>query len=313
MGNYFKQNMKKIVLIQSHCNTNEKIEILKKNITELRKLDVDILLFSHIMIPSEVIESVDYFVYDKSNPILWEDRRHVHWWANDQIKLETSVPDYGWTVFNQIIKSYDVVRSENYDYFFLVCYDLIIDELVQDVINNTKLGTYRHLKPKNVDGKGVFTDVVFETSLIFLSLNEDQIRVIVENLNKKEYIEHPEWIAELYLEIILSKTGIKLPKLGDVKDLIHESTSVFNQSNNPFYEIFIDNVEPIKVRFIKKNNDSICYLYLNDEMVQIEKQETLICRKNDQIYNLGVFCDGKFDEMTESLSDRKKLNKIILL
>jgi len=48
-------------------------------------------------------------------------------------------------------------------------------------------------------------------------------------------------------------------------------------------------------------------------MVQIEKQETLICRKNDQIYNLGVFCDGKFDEMTQSLYDRKKLNKIILL
>ena len=91
--------MKKIVLIQSHCNTNEKIEILKKNITELRKLDVDILLFSHIMIPSEVIESVDYFVYDKSTMIVYGFFHNTQMAESRAKDLKKSNPELKLSIF----------------------------------------------------------------------------------------------------------------------------------------------------------------------------------------------------------------------
>ena len=98
--------MKNIVLIQSHCDTEEKLDYLKKNIEKIKKFDLEILLFSHIPLNQEVIGMVDYFVFDKSNPILWDERRHYFWWVDNGYKLETTIPDYGWTVFNQIKKSY---------------------------------------------------------------------------------------------------------------------------------------------------------------------------------------------------------------
>mgnify|MGYP003353522814 FL=1 len=59
--------MKNIVLIQSHCDTEEKLDYLKKNIEKIKKFDLEILLFSHIPLNQEVIGMVDYFVFDKSN------------------------------------------------------------------------------------------------------------------------------------------------------------------------------------------------------------------------------------------------------
>lgn len=305
--------MKKIALIQSHCNTEEKLNVLKENIVKLRKLDLDILLFSHIVLPEEIIKSVDFFVYDKSNPILWDERRHLYWWANDHIKLESSVADYGWTVFNQIIKSYNTVSDLEYDMFYIVCYDLVIDSFVTDVISNNKIGKFKHVKPKNVNEVGDYVDVVFDTSLIFLSLTKSIIEKIVQNLKKEEYIDNPSWIAEKYLEIILERDQINIENLGTVTDLLHESTSVFNQSHNSDYEIFVDNQELLKFRYIKKNYEVNHLIIINQTTHIIDTDQFLFNEKIERLENFGVIINGKYNDFKEYLDLPKKINKISFL
>ena len=54
--------MKKAVIILSHCNTEEKLQVLKNNISKLKSNpNLDIILTSHISLPQEVVDSVEYF------------------------------------------------------------------------------------------------------------------------------------------------------------------------------------------------------------------------------------------------------------
>ena len=48
--------MKKIVLISSYCDTQEKINILSENIKVLKSLGLDTLVISPITLPNEIIE-----------------------------------------------------------------------------------------------------------------------------------------------------------------------------------------------------------------------------------------------------------------
>ena len=69
-----------LIIILSHCDSKEKIEILTDNIKKLKTQNFDILLLSHTPIPSHIQQMIEYFIYDKSNPIInWPYRGMVFW------------------------------------------------------------------------------------------------------------------------------------------------------------------------------------------------------------------------------------------
>lgn len=306
--------MKKIALIQSHCNTDEKINLLKNNIKILSEIGLDILLFTHIPLPSEIINTVKYYILDSTNPILWEERRQIYWWSDNQIKLETIVPDYGWTVYNQIIKSYNFVRNEEYDLYFIICYDLIIDEFIENIINNNKIGKFKHIRPKNLNNLDEGYDVVFDTSLIFLSLNKLDLEIIVNDCDKLEYSKNPQWIAEKYLEIILDRNNIQIESIGSVKDAIYESKSVFNQSRNTNYEIFVDNKFLLRFRYIKKNKSVNHIIIINEKIFKINEDVFVYDQPVDKLYLFGIFINESYTNLIELAKNNiNKINKITFL
>ena len=62
--------MKKIVLISTFCDTEEKIIVLKENILSLKQLGLDTLVISPLILPAEIIEISDFVFFTKENPIL---------------------------------------------------------------------------------------------------------------------------------------------------------------------------------------------------------------------------------------------------
>ena len=110
-----------LIIILSHCDSREKREILIDNIKKLKTQNFDILLLSHIPIPPSIQQIVEYFIYDKSNPIInWPDRGMVFWkkiLGDPNLRLQTIYPDYGWTAFNQILLGGNLGLSLDYDYF----------------------------------------------------------------------------------------------------------------------------------------------------------------------------------------------------
>lgn len=299
---------KNIVLIQSHCNNEEKKQILLQNILKLKTFEVDILLYSHIPLEEKIISEVDYFIYDNTNPILWEERRHYYWWACDKYKLETTVPDYGWTVYNQIIGGYNFIKNKNYEYIFGFCYDVIIDENIEKFFKEPKNQIFRHIKPKDVDDRGDFRNVIFETSLIFFIFEKNIFDKIINSISLKEYSEHPEWIAEKYFEVKLQELNLYVKPTVDVYDLISESKSVFNLSKNPNYELFIDTEETLKLRFIKKSKKNISII-INDKIVNVQEDVFFFNEEIHELKIIGCFIDDVFEDWKCHLSE-KKVNRI---
>jgi len=289
-----------IVLIQSHCDDDYSKKVLLDNIKKLKEYDVDILLFSHITLPEYIINKVDYFVFDKSNPILYEERAQLHWWENDVIRLETKVPDYGWTVFNQIIKSTNLISDLDYEYIFLFCYDTIIDDTVNEFLLKPKNAIFRHIK-NNGD--------IHNTGLIFSVFGKTELIEMTRTLSKEEYINKWDIMAESYFKNKLEELNLYNNTNLITSDIITQSTNVFNQSKNDNYELFVSTTDMIKFRIINKNDKNITVI-INDSIIKIEPNKFIYEKKIVKVEIFGCFIDSKFDSWLETLNE-KRVNKII--
>ena len=99
--------MKKIALITSFCNTEEKIKILKNTINILKTLEIDTILFTGLHLPEDIYKNSDYVLISKEYPLLdWPVKSYVQWWngkVNEyNIIMSVTFPDYGYAVLNQI-------------------------------------------------------------------------------------------------------------------------------------------------------------------------------------------------------------------
>lgn len=287
---------KNILIIQSHCNTETKLNVLSDNLDKLKNFDLDILLFSHIPLPEEITKKVNYFIFDSSNPILWEERRHYYWWSNYKFKLESTVPDYGWTVFNQIIGSYEFLKNKPYEHFIIFCYDVIIDENVELILRNPKSSLFIHQKPPNYSDKGVFEPVILGTALIFSVFEKHEFDLLIRALSKEEYASRYDLIAEKYFEIKLKELGLYRKPEITIFDCLSESQNIFNLSGSKDYSLFLDN--RTKLKFVFRNaSDKKILVIINDKLIVVdEEQEFLYNESIEQIDTLGCLIENNFHD-----------------
>lgn len=238
------KNKNKCVIIISHCDTDEKKEILIENIEKLYKLEnFDIILTSHIPLPEYILKMVDYFIYDKSNPILtWPERSMVFWLIKDQYLLSCYLDDYGWTPFNLIKKGGEFAQVNNYDDYYFMNYDLDINiDILYYFLINTKKTTFFNSK----DG-----DIFFNPGMVFFIIKKDDINIFINSINKEDYKKTKQ--AEDYLKSLLVNLNYEISNVegndlldtGDGKDLFNNSdfdyfkyfNSNFDISDNKYYK-----------------------------------------------------------------------------
>lgn len=300
---------KGVVLIQSYCDTHEKKEILIKNISEFKSLGVDIVLTSPIQLDSHIYENVDYFIYDSVNPILWDEKRFIHWKLINEGKsrLETIIPDYGWTVFHQIKTAYNFIKDLNYNHVFIACYDLNLNIAVNnstficDIINQKTEGYFTHIKNQE-------NGLEFNPGLIFLSLSAKNAKYLINSFSKEEYIFYSSLIAEEYLKLKLKNVDIE--NIGNVYDHIHYDGNVFNQSPHKDFNIFVDTEKGFRF-YYKVNDINIHQLIINKEIIDISNE--LFFKRNisfDSIYRFGTFVNDEYISLNHLIKPNMKINRI---
>lgn len=299
---------KNIVLIQSHCNTQEKINVLLENLSKLRNYNLDLLLYSHITLPQEVIDKVDYFVFDKSNPIMWEERRHYYWRVTDKYKLESTVPDYGWTVFNQMLGSFQLIKNKNYENIVVFCYDTVIDEKIEDYLINPRQQLFEHHKFQKNDQTDGATPVVLGTALIFSILKKNEFETLMSNLSRKEYSENFNLIAEKYFEKKLIDTNLYIKPTIVVYDSLHESKNIFNQSDDENYTLFLDNQKLLKFIIYNKKNIDL-KLVINQDIIVVRHGEFLYNNDIISLETFGILVDNVFHNLLPKVNELRT-NKI---
>ena len=112
--------MKKIALISTFCDTQEKIELLTKNINKIKDIGVDVMLISPLKLTDEIIELADYTIFSKENPVLnWPEKSYFQWWGGQingqNITMRTTYPDYGYAGLVQVKRMADFALSMDYE------------------------------------------------------------------------------------------------------------------------------------------------------------------------------------------------------
>jgi len=322
--------MKKIALISTFCDTEEKQNILLENINILKNNGVDTMCLSPNFIPlnHEIIEKSDFVFYTKENPLLnWPERAFTFWKTiptdKGWIKMTHFLSDYGWAALYQTKKLSEIALTFDYDIFYHMIYDTELDDTLMNEIRSNETNI---LHPR-VDPHDQKT--LWETTLHFMVFDREFTKKISEEITLNEYLR-TNGVAEG--EVLKWKNKFNIPTKGHpVKDKIflYEDKDFFNYDLDNDYKIFI-NKHDSDVKIWKgdtpeeyiMNNKLRVILYeikqegtfkftINDETItyQVKKSNNYTIEfdvKCDEIQNICFDFNNKFVDFTEKY---KKINR----
>ena len=117
-----------IFIVDCYPNTEEKLNLLKNTIEKVKKTGKPIALVSHMIVPTEVQESVDYFIYDKQNKL--SENYSLNFWLimHKSIKVVTHLDKsyHGLSVLSSMKNASTFLRNK-YQYAHWIEYDMDAD------------------------------------------------------------------------------------------------------------------------------------------------------------------------------------------
>lgn len=242
-----ENNKKKIVCISTFCDTEEKQKILKENIIKIKNLGLDVLTISPIDLPNDVTSLCDFYFRTKENPLLkWPIRMYTHWYElrlpDGRITtLQRGLADYGWAGLYQVKKLSEIALSFDYDIYYHMIYDLLIDEVVvKELIENNTNIIHPRRDPHNPDN-------LWETTLHFMVFDKIMMKKIVDEIQLEEYLR-TNGVAEG--EVLKWKNKFGIPTSNHpVKDQIFywEDYDFFNYSPFPNFKLFISKNDTMNI------------------------------------------------------------------
>jgi len=156
------------IIILTHPNTEEKLNLLSNCITQLKKTKYPIYLFSNMDIKSDILETIDGFIYTGENKMysasdflnikkITEARNTTkyksHLTYGDKIISYTPInygteKSYYWACTNLYKTAFEFVRNNSYTHFMLTQYDTIIPDSDLHLID----GNLNEINLNNIDG-----------------------------------------------------------------------------------------------------------------------------------------------------------------
>jgi len=124
-----------LVVVLSHADTIDKIEILNECISSIRKQGYDILVSTHIEVSKEINDVVDYVVYDKENPLIMYDEylnnpSVVYVWMSLP-GYEQNYPikfNHAYAVMRLIQNASAIADVNGYENVYFVNYDYVLND-----------------------------------------------------------------------------------------------------------------------------------------------------------------------------------------
>ena len=236
--------MKKIALISTFCDTEEKQNILLENINILKNNGVDTMCLSpnFIQLNHEIINKSDFVFYTKENPLLnWPERAFTFWKTvptdKGWMKMTHFLSDYGWAALYQTKKLSEIALTFDYDIFYHMIYDTDLnDNLINEIKSNETNIVHPRRNPKN-------QDELWEVTLHFMVFDRELMKKIVKEITLDEYLR-TNGVAEGEVLKWKNKFNINTSQ-HEVKDKIflYESIDFFNHSIDDKYKLFINKHE----------------------------------------------------------------------
>ena len=249
------------VVILSHANSDDKIKTLFRSILSLKRQGYFVILSSHIPAPDYILNLVDYFVYEKDNPVVESD---------EYSKLSTTVPIYrfdysdfklsytfdfnhGFAALRLIQNGLNISIQNGYEKTHFVNYDYIIDDpkVLEDhsnSLNNNNIVTYRWNPEASIN------------SALFSARSYDIFKAIETTKSKEDYFRYE---GVVILEDFLYRCFKDLDFKIDIRELsLIDRNNFLNGFMAPAFPTFL----------IKKGEQA--HIYLGDD---ITSGNTYLC------------------------------------
>ena len=243
--------MKEIVIFGSYCNTKEKLATLEKNITDAKALGLDVLVFGRYPIPESTQRMCDYWIYDKSNPIL-HDRSLNHWFVVEDKYISNWFMDYGYAALEQITKCLGFANNLDYEIAYWLVYDVDLTEFqsFREVCLD-KLSFYNvvchqfipvnHQPPKGIDGTSIGFKIQPSYTKLKGVITQTFYRDLISRRDKflsEDFMEECFRVSELGYHVLdykpnlpatLTSTGVR--KHGDIPVDFPKTKQYFDHCN----------------------------------------------------------------------------------
>ena len=307
MKNIFNENNligKRLVMISSYCDTEEKINILINNIRTIKSLNLDVMLNSPLPLPSDVINMCDVYIQTKENPLLYWPEKSVMSWArytgkDREIVVKRSVIDYGWAALYQTKKLSEYALTYNYERYYHIIYDTLIDDTVKSTfLSNKKCNFFPFHEHK--------------VSLHLIALDRENLLNFSQYITLESYLKFncivENWLYDTLNNCDLNYT-IESEKVDDLI-LFHKDENLFDYSDINGLIFFI-------IKNVTLNDDVCLYFYDNDEkinvLITVDGIGTYYDISNRDIINLGfkptniknvsISYNGIVSDITEKIKD----------
>jgi hypothetical protein len=239
--------MKKIALISTFCDTQEKQNILEENIIKIKDLGIDVMAISPIEIPYSITKLCDFFFYTKENPLLkWPTRAQSHWYQmplpdGKITTLQRGLVDYGWAGLYQVKKLSQIALTFDYDIFYHLIYDLEIDEIVENEFKLNDNIIHPRRDPHH-------PETIWDTTLHFMVFDRSLMEKIESEITLEEYLG-TNGMAEGEVLKWVNKYNIPI-STHPVRDKIFywENYDFFDYSPFPGFKIFLSKNERMAIQ-----------------------------------------------------------------
>jgi len=281
---------KKVALISSFCDTEEKLNVLKENIKKIKSF-LDIILISPVNLPDEIVKACDYVFYTKDNPILeWPLKTQLYYFQPsryDTIFLYTVNKNYGWAGLSQVKKLTEIALTFDYEYFYHMIYDLEIDDKVVSIFKEQK---------ENWIGSFHRGEVKTESSLHLMVFNVENVKKLKNLITLESYLDflnlnsNADASAEAFVETM--RRNLKSERSDFfIKDKIHITNNIFNHSETNDLSFFIEknsrnNTPEVRIYFYRNESIANIKIVMNDKITELDISKCLIFSSGVNIFDL---------------------------
>lgn len=268
--------MNNLAVILSHCDTSEKVDILRKLIKRLKNLGIDTLLCSHIPLEISIQQDVTYYIYDTDNPVLHWPENAVYKWEKPTgptgPALHAIFPDYGWTVIDQIKKACNFALTLGCEFYSFINYDVMLTPELDSYILTAFTLNHPVVCTKSHD---------FPTTTLFTIVKKDALEEISTRINKNDYLKTR--CAEGYWESLLSPYNVHTNAV-PIETFDMTVMAVTHNQNylNDEFEVFFQNGNMVhqephltKAYFFNIKKDVSIQMQCNNQQYLIKKDSII--------------------------------------
>lgn len=135
--------MKSLIYITAYAKTEDKRNILRECIKSCKKLNMDILISSHAPLPEDIIQMVDYYVYDADNRFN-NGSQHILWRSHNNVTAYKFLKySYEFTIIKLIRNALYLAKANGYD--------LVLGTDFDNIFSDEDIEKLKSLKQQMID------------------------------------------------------------------------------------------------------------------------------------------------------------------